>query len=104
VDGSTGQITVADTTYLNYESDNLYLLTVAATDGDLTGTNTITVNITDTSTDLTLSKNVTPTAADPGDTITYTLSFANTGDDKANDVVIFDQALGHLASLTVQVQ
>ena len=40
--------------------------------------------------DLALSKSVTPTNANPGETITYTLTFSNVGGTTAEDVVITD--------------
>ncbi len=43
-----------------------------------------------TPTDLSLTKSVTPTIAAPGDTITYTLTFSNSGQTTAKGVVITD--------------
>ena len=40
--------------------------------------------------DLSLVKSVNPTSAEPGETVTYTLSFSNIGDLTASGVVITD--------------
>ncbi|MEM7128456.1 MAG: LamG-like jellyroll fold domain-containing protein [Chloroflexota bacterium] len=51
--------------------------------------------------DLALSKTVTPTTAEPGDTITYTLAFANNGTLAASGVVITDIIPISLTNLSV---
>ncbi|MEM7029049.1 MAG: cadherin domain-containing protein [Chloroflexota bacterium] len=86
----SGQITVTNNAALDYEVTTLYTLTVAASDGLLTGTETISIAVSNVNADLVITKVVTPTAVDPGDSITYTLTFSNTGIDTAIGVVITD--------------
>ncbi|MCP4471262.1 MAG: cadherin repeat domain-containing protein, partial [Gammaproteobacteria bacterium] len=47
IDGSSGDITVNDGTQLDYETTSSYTLTVRVSDGTLTGTGTITVDLDD---------------------------------------------------------
>ncbi len=58
--------------------------------GYLTDSLTITITVSDRLPDLTIAKMVSPATADPGDTITYTLTFANAGDLVAENVAITD--------------
>ncbi len=98
----TGQISVANNSNLDYETTPQYILTVAATDGALTGTANITVNINNLHSDLSLHKSVTPDTVAPNDTITYTLTFSNTGIDTATGVVITDQLPLGLTNISYQ--
>ena len=101
INSSTGAITVNDAGDLNYEGTRTFSLTVNASDGDLTGTSTAVIDLTDvnevptlSSKTLSLAENSvaatdvgTLTATDPeGDALTYSISAGNTdvdGDGKA---------------------
>ncbi len=96
INPSTGQITVADNTNLNYEATSSYGLTVQVEDsGTLTDTATITVNVTDVNEAPSASDDTfslaedaangtvvgTVSASDPdaGDSLTYSITAGNTG-------------------------
>jgi uncharacterized repeat protein (TIGR01451 family) len=98
--GATGQITIAAA--LDYETTGQYLLTVAASDGLLTGTTTITVNINDETADLVVQKTANPAEPNLGQPITYTITFSNTGGDTATGVVLTDIVPAEVADLTYQ--
>jgi uncharacterized repeat protein (TIGR01451 family) len=98
-----GDIVINNNSLLNYERATQHILTVLVSDGQLTATTLVTVQLTNVDTDLTLAKAVrTATAVDdwrpvpreylaiPGDLLTYTLTFENVGEDDATGVVITD--------------
>ncbi|NQZ76559.1 MAG: T9SS type A sorting domain-containing protein, partial [Ekhidna sp.] len=47
IDAITGELTVADVAVIDFEQTPVFTLTVAASDGQLSGTGTVTVNLTD---------------------------------------------------------
>jgi uncharacterized repeat protein (TIGR01451 family) len=82
----TGQLsaTLATGTFTNTA-----VITTTALDGD-PGNNSSEAGVTVIASDLVIAKTVDPTTANPGDLITYTIAFSNTGTDVASDVVISD--------------
>jgi trimeric autotransporter adhesin len=110
IDAATGAITVNDAGDLNYEGTRTFSLTVSASDGDLTGTSTAVINLTDV--------NDTPTLADrtlslaensaangylglisasdaDGDALTYSITAGNTDvDGDKNAAFKIDAATG----------
>ena len=130
IDASTGQITVADGSLLNYESATSHSVTVRVTDsGGLTYDETFTINLTDvneTPTDLSLSANtvaenaangtvvgtISGTDPDTGDTKTYSLTDtaggrfaidASTGQITVADGSLLDFESATTHSVTVRV-
>ena len=130
IDSSTGQLTVANGSLLNYESAASHTVTVRVTDsGGQSHNETFTINLTNVNeapTDLTLSANIVPESAttgtvvgivtgtdvDAGDTKTYSLTNtaggrfainASTGEITVADgsLLNYENAASH--SLTVQV-
>jgi uncharacterized repeat protein (TIGR01451 family) len=127
---SAGQITVADSGELDFETTPSYPLTVEITKADTTSQSaTITINVTNVNegptlvltkgvlasdnptSDATVSPNpsIVPVdgnifSADAGDTVQYQLTIENTGDTggaPAYDVIITDPALSELTALTI---
>ena len=105
VDGSTGVITVSDNTNLDFETTTQYVLTVRATDGTLTDTAAVTINVTDVVetavftidaiADTTVAENVAFTAVTPslsGATPIGDVTYSLTGTDAADFTV--DSATG----------
>jgi len=86
--GASGQISVANT--LDYETRPQYLLTVMVSDGSLTGTAAITLNLTNRLADLALTQSVDPTTSVAGQFLTYTLVFSNAGFETVTNPVLRD--------------
>jgi uncharacterized delta-60 repeat protein len=89
INSSTGQITVADGTQLNFEGTKTYSLTVQARDngtGTLTGSNTITLNLTDANEAPSLTGNATLTAILEDATVNLGDTIANLFSGKFSDV------------------
>ncbi|MEM7028117.1 MAG: LamG-like jellyroll fold domain-containing protein [Chloroflexota bacterium] len=103
LDSVSGQLTISDTANLNYEGQDQYQLIVTVADNAGPITNTVIVNVTDTESDLHLIKTVTPTLLAPGDPLTYTLTFSNTGSDFASDVALVDTMLDHMTGISYQL-
>ncbi|MEM7033240.1 MAG: choice-of-anchor Q domain-containing protein [Chloroflexota bacterium] len=57
---------------------------------NLTASKSFTITVPDPQPDLSIEKAVSPTSAQPGDTVTYTLTFSNSSTDLATGVVITD--------------
>src|SRR6202008_2451972 len=101
IDSSTGVITVADSSKLDYETTQQFVLTVRASDGTRSSTGTVTVNlnnlndnppvvpsstvaIDENTANGTTGQTVAATDAD-GDTLTYSLTAGNSGSAFAID-------------------
>ncbi len=62
----------------------------------------ITVWLNEPPADLQIGKSVNPSTAEPGDTVTYTLTFSNTGNSTATGVVITDIIPSELSAISYQ--
>jgi uncharacterized repeat protein (TIGR01451 family) len=107
INSGTGQIQVNDRYSLDYETLDQHVLTIEASDGVLTASTTVTVNLTDADGNLWLNKAVdtgllaeydewddyvppTEYLATPGGILTYTLDFGNSGSDAVSGILITD--------------
>ena len=60
INSSTGEITVTDNTNLDYETATQYVLTVEVSDGDLTDSASVTINVNDVNDNAPVASNDTP--------------------------------------------
>ncbi|MCP3675191.1 MAG: hypothetical protein GY829_12070, partial [Gammaproteobacteria bacterium] len=88
IDSSSGDITVADDTQLDYETTSSYSLTVEVSDGTNTGSGTIAVDLSDL-TDLTIS-DASVTEGGSDSTLTFTLTIDNIQNDASVDYATSD--------------
>ncbi|MEM7030752.1 MAG: LamG-like jellyroll fold domain-containing protein, partial [Chloroflexota bacterium] len=113
MDAVSGEIFVDNGLLLDFESQNSYPLIIQADDGELTGTNTITVSLLNIDTDLVLHKTALSDLAaqhdaavdylaTPSGVMTYTLAFTNVGADTATGVVITDSLPSEFTLLSSQ--
>jgi len=130
INSSTGQITVNDTSAVDFETTPTFNLTIEVSDaGLLTDTATITINLSDVndspiinnqslsiaenSANLSVVGTVTATDQDAGDTLTYTITAGNTGSAfsinsstgqiTVNDSSVLDLETNPTFNLTVEV-